>query len=217
MEYRLGTQLVLQGAFFLGALAVVAWTPSSATALPAPEELVPNTVARIADAASRDDETISRAELHHGVVLAAAGEGLRRAPRPGEEGREPLERAALNGMIEAVWLRGQAAEMDIVVTRGQIRRLLAEIKRENFPTAAEFHAFMKQARMTRRDVYERVELQILSARIGERVLSGAKGEAEEEEAFTEFLDEFNARWRARTVCAPELATRYCSNGPASGS
>jgi hypothetical protein len=210
MGYGSGTRRVLGVALCLGALAAVA-SPIGSAALPAPEELVPNTIVRIDEAASRDDETITRAELRHGVALAA--EGIRPVPRPGEKRYEPLERAALAGLIEPVWIRGQAAEMEIVVTRDQVRSQLAKVKRETFTTGADFRTFLKGTPFTRRDIYERVELQLLVARLQRRVVAGVKSEAEKQKAFSEFLDEFNERWRARTVCAPEHVTVRCSNGP----
>jgi SurA N-terminal domain len=212
MGYGTGTRWVLGVALGVAALTAIG-SPVVAAALPAPEALVPNTVARIDAAADRDDETISRAELRHALVLAADEKGLGRTPRPGEEEYEPLERTVLSGLIEAVWLRGQAEEMDIVVTRGEIRSLIAYIRRESFESAAEFNEFMRETPMTRHDLRERVELQLLAAALQERIVAGAKTAAEEQKAFKEFIDEFNERWRARTVCAPEHAIRYCSNGP----
>jgi len=194
-----------------GALAA-AWAPLGSAALPSPDQLVPNTVARIAEAATRDDGTITRAEFQHALLLAAAGE-RRPVPRRGNSGYEELAESALAGLIEGVWLKGQAAEMDIVVSHRQIVRERTLIKRENFQSAAEFRQFLRESRFTRRDLYERVELQILAMRMQARVAAGTDSEAEEQKAFREFVNEFNARWRARTVCAPEHAVAYCSNGP----
>lgn len=216
MGFGLGTRRVLGVALCFGALAAVA-SPIGLAALPAPEELAPNTIARIDEAVSRDDEMITRAELRHAIAMAAAGEGLRQTPRPGEKEYRRLEPWALDGLLESAWLRGQAAEMDIAVPRGQVRRRLAAIKRENFPTGAEFRKFLREAHFTRRDVYERVELELLAFRLQERIVAGAKSRAEKQKAFREFVDEFNERWRARTVCATEHATERCSNGLPSGS
>lgn len=194
-----------------GALAAV-WAPLGSAALPAPDQLVPNTVARIAEAATHDDGTIARAELRHASAIVAAGEN-RRVPAPGERDYEKVTDAALAGLLEAIWIRGQAEEMGIVVTRDEIKRLRDRIVRENFQSAAEFREFLRESRMTRRDVYERVELQVLSIRLQRRIVAGAASDKEKQAAFSEFLDEFNARWRARTVCAPEHASERCSNGP----
>jgi len=182
------------GVVLCAGVVVAVWTPIGSAALPAAEQLVPNTVARISDAANRDDETVTRAELRHELALT---EGDRRGRR------------AIDWLVEAIWLRGEATEMGIVVTRRQVKSLLGTV----FESAAEFRGFLRESRMTRRDVYERVELQLLAARIQERVVAGTGGGAEEQAAFQRFVDEFNEKWRSRTVCAPEQVTSRCSNGP----
>ncbi|HEX5763424.1 MAG TPA: hypothetical protein VFY04_09955 [Solirubrobacterales bacterium] len=172
---------------------------------------MPNTIARVSDVPHRVG-TITRAELHHAVVLVAV-QGDRPVPRPGERGYARLAHVSLGGLIEAVWLNGQAAEMGIVATHAQVVRERERIKRENFADDAEFHQFLRKSRLTPRDVYERVELQILVPRIQARIVAGAGSKAEEQEAFQAFVDEFSEKWRARTVCAPEYAVGRCSNGP----
>lgn len=109
--------------------------------------------------------------------------------------------------------------MGIAVTRRQVSRELTLIKRESFESEAEYRRFLKEARYTNRDIYERVELQLLSMRmqlrIEKRIQRDARNEFEEQQAFKEFVAEFNEKWRARTVCAPQYATERCSNGPPS--
>lgn len=202
------------------ALALVALTDglnaTAAAPLPAGEELVPNTVARISHVSERTG-TITKAELRHGLVLAAVGEGLRRVPKSGGRRYERLERIALDSLLERIWVRGLAAEMDIAVTGRQVKRQLALIKQQSFKSGAEYRQFLRESRFTRRDVFERVEVEMLAERIQvrlqRRIEREARNEYEEQKAFEEFVKEFNERWRSRTVCAPVYATERCSNGP----
>jgi hypothetical protein len=185
-------------------------------ALPAPEELVPNTIARVSDVPGRQG-VLTKPEFRHALVLAAAAAGLRSAPKPGSGKYERLKEAAVDGLLETAWIHGQAAEWGIAVTRRQVSRELALIKRESFRSEAEYRQFLRASRYTRRDVNDRVELQLLSARLQVRlerqIEREARNEFEEQRALREFSVEFNERWRARTVCAPEYATDRCSNGP----
>jgi hypothetical protein len=70
------------------------------------------------------------------------------------------------------------------------------------------------ARYTLRDVRERIEVQILSTRIQERVAAGLSGRSGQK-AFAKFVAEYEQRWQARTVCAPEYVIDRCSNGSGS--
>lgn len=135
-----------------------------------------------------------------------------------ESGRwTALNGPALKSMFEGIWIVGQAAEWDIAVTRRQVKSAVAEIKRENFRSVAEFRQFMRESHYTRRDVYERVEIQLLSTEVGARLTRQIERESrnvrEEQRAFREFIDEFEDRWRGRTVCAPAYVIERCSNGP----
>jgi len=66
-------------------------------------------------------------------------------------------------------------------------------------------------------VYERVEVLLISLRVQERIWKGVRSEAEKQKALSEFVREFDRRWRERTVCAPAYLTRVCSNGSPAGS
>jgi SurA N-terminal domain len=185
-------------------------------ALPAPEDLVPNTIALVSDVPPAQGR-VTKAEFRHALELAAAAQDRRSVPGPREKGYEGFARATLDSLLEAVWLKGEAAEVGIAaITRRQVMRELAAIKRESFKSEAEYRRFLKEARYTKRDVYERVELQLLSVRmqrwLEKRVLRDTRNEFEEQRAIEEYLADFEEKWRARTVCAPRIATERCSNG-----
>lgn len=192
------------------ALAGAGWSAVGSAALPSPEQLAPNTVARVAEAPKKAG-TVTRAEFRRTLAQVAVTEGRRRPPRPGSRGYGQLMRIAVDELLEAAWLKGQAAEMHIAVTRRQVQREHARLKKETFRSAAEYRQFLREARYTRRDIYERVELQLLSERIGRRVENQAKKASRKQGVFDEFVEEFEKRWRARTVCAPAYVTQRCSN------
>jgi hypothetical protein len=104
--------------------------------------------------------------------------------------------------------------MGIGVRPRQVARLTAKIKRQAFKNGAEYRRFLREAHFTRRDVKERVEIQLLSERIQDRVAAGIGSEAGVQKAFTKFVSEYEVRWRSRTVCAPGYVIDRCSNGPA---
>jgi len=188
-------------------LAIAAGSAGLAIGAPAPEELPANTVVVVSHV-PLSLGTIAKAEFHHAMALAIAGDGRKSPPKQGGKRFEALRAAAHGELLDGVWVRGQAREMGIAATPRQIARELARIKEENFKSEAEYRRFLRQSHFTRRDLNERVELQLLAQRIQERVSAkgGAKG-------FSKFVAAYVKRWRARTVCAPGYVTDHCSNGP----
>ena len=197
------------------ALVFAGGSAERSLALPAPEELAPNTVARISEAPPRF-ATVTIGELRHALVLAAAQKGLRSVPEPGRDGYGKLEKSAIDSLLETAWIHGLAAEWGIAVTQGEVKRELGRVKEESFKSNAEYRRFLKESRYTLRDINERVRLQILSTLLQERLqqmIPNGAGRKAEQKFFREFVKEFNEKWRARTVCAPQYATERCSNGP----
>jgi hypothetical protein len=180
-----------------------------------PVELPANTVVIVSEVPRRRG-TITKVEFHHALAQAAALAGRESTPEPGKGGYGKLKEVALGELLDMVWVRGQAAEMGIAVTHGKITRELVRLKKQAFKGEAEYHRFLKEAHYTRRDVRERVERQLLSTAIQRRVIGKVGEGASGQKAFSEFIEAYAERWRARTVCAPEymLASR-CSNAPSS--
>lgn len=183
---------------------------------PPPESLPANVVAIVARVPDRKDEAggvITIKEFDHGLDQVAAQHGRRVAPGPrgGDYGK--LKNQTLGELIEATWIRGQAAEMGIGVRPREVSRELVALKKQAFKNGAQYRHFLKEAHFTRRDVRDRVELQMLSELIQERIVEGFHSQAAAQKAFSKFAAEYETRWRSRTVCAPGYITEFCSNGP----
>lgn len=155
--------------------------------------------------------TITKVEFHHALAQAAAQAGRKSTPKPGRGGYGKLKELAIGEQLDSIWINGQAAEMGIHVTHRRISRELVLLRKQAFRSKAEYNRFLKEAHYTRRDVRERVEVQLLSLAIQRRVARGASGEAAAQKAFGKFVDAYEKRWRARTVCAPEYIVDRCSN------
>ncbi|HXR29996.1 MAG TPA: hypothetical protein VN752_02505 [Solirubrobacterales bacterium] len=156
---------------------------------------------------------ITKAELQRALVQAAAGAGREGLPKRGGRAYRRLEKTAFGELLDAVWIRGQAAEMAIAVSPRQVSRELARLLKQSFENRAEYHRFLREAHYSRRDVRERVELQMLGVRMQERISRGVDSRAEERDAFAKFAEAYSDRWRSRTFCAPPYATERCVNGP----
>jgi hypothetical protein len=186
---------------------------------PPPTELPTNVVAIVARVPDRGGEgggVTTKKEFHRALVQVAAQRGLRSVPEPGRNGYGKLKDTAMGELLDDSWIRGQAAEMGIGVNPREVARELERLKRQVFKNGAEYRRFLREAHYTRRDVNERVEIQLFSERIQERIVAGIDSEAGMQKAFTKFVSEYEVRWRSRTVCAPDYVIDRCSNGPATG-
>jgi hypothetical protein len=170
-------------------------------------------VARVPDRGGEGGGIMTKKEFHRALAQAAAGKGLKTVPEPGRNGYGKLKETAIEELLDDSWIRGQAAEMGIGVRPREVARMTAKIKREAFTNGAEYRRFLREAHLTRRDVRENVEIQLLAKRIQERVQAGIDSEADMQKAFSKFVSEYEVRWRSRTVCAPDYAIDRCSNAP----
>jgi parvulin-like peptidyl-prolyl isomerase len=117
--------------------------------------------------------TVSEADFKRVLLQQAAQGGLKKTPKPGEKKYEELKTAALGELLDQIWIQGEAEELGISITPKQIATELAQIKKQNFKTEAEFEKFLKTSRFTRADVRARVKLQLLSTQIQEAVAKEA--------------------------------------------
>ena len=134
---------------------------------------VPDGDVAIVEEAPEDIDTVSQAEFDRAMLQAAAQAGLKAAPKPGDKKFDEIKEGALGELLDAIWIQGQAEEMGIEVTDKQIATELAQIKKQNFNTAAAFQKFLEESKFNAEDVDKRVRLQILSTQIQQRLTSGA--------------------------------------------
>lgn len=118
------------------------------------------------------DGNVSEAQLKHAMLQQAASGGLKKLPAGGSK-LEELQKKALEEILNAIWVRGEAEELGISVTPKQVAAELAQIKKQNFKTEAAFQKFLKTSHFTRQDVIERVKLQVFGTQIQEQIAKNA--------------------------------------------
>lgn len=183
---------------------------------PPPEALPANVVAivvRVPDRGAERGGVTTTKEFHRALVQAAAERRRLPAPKPGDAGYQELQHVAVSHLLDDSWIRGQAAEMGIGLRPRGVTRELAHLKKQAFKNEAQYRHFLREAHFTRRDVRERVELQMFSERIQEAIVAGQTSVKAAQAAFAKFVREYAERWQARTVCAAGHVTDRCSNGP----
>jgi foldase protein PrsA len=112
-------------------------------------------------------------DLVHQIELFAVSSGLRRTPRPGDPQYGAVKRAMTRIFIEEAWLRGEASELGIELTAGEVRDELKKLVKESFESRAELQQFLRKSHSTPEDLYKRVRRGMLNRRIEEHIAQDA--------------------------------------------
>jgi parvulin-like peptidyl-prolyl isomerase len=114
--------------------------------------------------------TISTADFDRALKQAAARAGVKKVPKPGNGQYDQLKQAAMNDLLDQVWIQGEAADLGITTTADEIDSQLKQIISQSFRNKAEFEKFRRQSGFTHKDIRTRVRLQVLSSRIQQQVV-----------------------------------------------
>ncbi len=141
---------------------------------------VPSGDVAIVEQVPDDIGTVSEADFKRVLLQQAAQAKLKKPPKPGASKYEELKEAAMGELLDTIWIQGEAEELGISVTPKQIATELAQIKKTNFKTPAEYRKFLKTSNFTKADVVARVKLQLLSTQIQEQISKEAPAPSSDE-------------------------------------
>jgi hypothetical protein len=113
------------------------------------------------------------------------------------------------------WVLGEATDLNIHVSEGEVRRTFAHIRNQQVPQTKEFKAFLRQSGETVADLLFRVRLNLTSTRIQKHVLAGHHGAHNQQRALKRFVHDFKLKWEAQTYCDPSHAVTDCGHVQAS--
>ena len=92
-----------------------------------------------------DDGSITQDDLDSALDQAAAQSGLPKVPAAGDPQYDSLVQQAMQSLILAKWVKGEAADRGISVTQEDIDAELKRIKEQSFSSEKEFQQFVKQS------------------------------------------------------------------------
>jgi foldase protein PrsA len=118
-----------------------------------------------------DNGNITQDELDAGLAQAAAQGGLKDVPPTDDPQYPALHDQALQSLILAVWVEGEASDRGITVTQEDIDAELKQIKSQSFKSEAEFDNFVKQSKFTDEDVQEQVKLTLLRDKLEQQIVT----------------------------------------------
>jgi hypothetical protein len=150
-------------------------------------------------------DTIALSEIRHWARIGAVG---------GRPGRPELTQAAML-LISIRWIHGEARALGVRVTGGRVGRALRAQLRANFGSWRAFHAYLHENGQTLADVRLRVRSDLESTRLRKLAIGDATDPEEQQARLLAYVEEFDARWRAQTVCTPRFAVlaSVCGNVP----
>jgi parvulin-like peptidyl-prolyl isomerase len=125
-------------------------------------------------------EHISEADYKKSLAQQEAQAGLKKPAKEGSKKAEELHKSAIGELLNTAWIFGEAEELGIKVTPKEVESELAKVKEESFKTEKAFQKFLKESHFTKEDVNERLELQILSTKIQEKITKEAPPVTESE-------------------------------------
>jgi hypothetical protein len=175
--------------------APLSTAPSTVSLDPAPEQIV----------ACIGPRSITGAVFSHWADVA------RRSGGKHPSSAAVVTNEVLGFLISSDWVLGEAADLNVHVSEGEVHHTFDRIRAAQFPKRKGFKAFLKQSGETVEDLLFRVRLNLTSARIEKRVIAGHRGARNQLRATERFVHEFKLKWTAQTYCEPGYATADCGH------
>jgi foldase protein PrsA len=87
-----------------------------------------------------------------------------------EQQYKSLQQEVLGFLISSEWVLGEAKSLGVKISDAEVKKQFEKIKSQQFPKAAEFEKFLKTSGQTVSDLLLRVKLNLLSAKIQQKVV-----------------------------------------------
>lgn len=141
--------------------------------------------------------------------VANASAGYREMPAPGSDEYAQLRDQVLQLLLSFEWIRGEARDRGVWFSRAKVRAEFRRLKRLSFPNERDYQRFLETSHQTEADVLQRVHLDLLTNRLRDRVVAGAKTDRGQQRRLDRWIKRFTRKWRKRTVCGKPYATSDC--------
>ena len=140
------------------------------------------------------DERIGKGEFRHWLRVAIRGDAQAR--------RAALRDSTMLYLLHRTWTGQEAAARGIVVKPAQVRRAFERQRREAFPDERAYRRFLRRSGMTKRDLLERLEFDMLQRRLTRAATTNVPAVTKDD------VDRYYARHRHRFAeLSPRAARR----------
>ncbi len=119
-----------------------------------------------------------------------------------------VDHRTLGFLITSQWVLAEAAARGISVSDTEVKQRLAQVERQSFPKAGALKKYMASSGETEADLQGRVKVELLEARIAEKVTAG-KSAAQHKAVLTSFQSAFTHHWKSYTTCKTGYVMEDC--------
>lgn len=150
---------------------------------------------------------ISESQFHQALAQAVAQGGAKTIPPVGSEAYEEAKATAMERLLKATWVRGEAAEAGLSVSSAQLRGAIVAFKaQQHFETTTQFRRYLSASHLSFAEFKELARLQLLSALVQEHAVAGTPPPTSSEVA-----DYYQAAKDAQFTTAPTYDLRLILN------
>jgi foldase protein PrsA len=117
--------------------------------------------------ATVDGEAIQKSAFEHWVGVAAKAGGQQKP------NRQQQRTQALQLLINAKWLEGEASDQGIDVSDAEVRKVFEQQKKQSFPKEADYRKYLRDSGQTAEDLLFIIRVQtVLTGKIQEKIVKG---------------------------------------------
>jgi foldase protein PrsA len=85
---------------------------------------------------------------------------------------ENMRKQALQLLINAEWIQGEADELDVKVSDADVRKSFNQQKKQAFPKDKDYKKFLKDTARTEEDILFQIRFELLSNKIRDKIIKG---------------------------------------------
>jgi phosphatidylethanolamine-binding protein (PEBP) family uncharacterized protein len=115
---------------------------------------------------------------------------------------------ALGFLITSQWVLGEAAARHVNVSEAEVKQRYTQLVHQSFPKAGTLQKYLAKSQQTEADLLARIKVELLAARIAEKVTAGKSG-SQRSALLTAFENNFHAHWKGYTSCDPGYVMEDC--------
>jgi hypothetical protein len=120
-----------------------------------------------------------------------------------------LKDKVMGFLVTSEWVLGEAAARGVEISETTVHQRLEEVQKKQFKQPSELQAYLAKNHETTVDLLLRVKLELLETAISRKVTAAKHTAAERKAALSVFQAQFQAKWKAKTSCAPGYAMEDC--------